>query len=359
MTGNPFSLAMFLHNITQAKITNTSTRSNSIQYASLQIHYIYIGQQLDTYYSILPQYDVDEYTFHVGNYKDEVCCIITRNKGMSDNYNNRNYNSSTMNLSVTNESSKSDKDNAIKNTSIVTIMEIENVTTSTTCETLAGNENNQDLTVNEKNQELTENEDNQDLLSTTIQNDVSHHVSSKINTLTVRNDSNQDTLVTGIITNTIENQDSALSVTNPTEKESVTNADASDKVGETVIETVQNQHVTLSIMNPADKQHETDPDADDKHNEVQDHVSNKIDTLIVNENALATTTVTKTNENQDLDPSAINPVDKQCETNQNADGNQLSNGNDNNATANQESNENMILHVNDILAEIQENNTDE
>ncbi len=69
--------------------------------------------------------------------------------------------------------------------------------------------------------------------------------------------------------------------------------------------------------------------------------------------------MTKTNENRDLDPSTINAINKRCETNQNADGNQISDANDNNATANQDSNENMILHVTDILAEIQENNTDE
>jgi len=90
-----------------------------------------------------------------------------------------------MNWSVTNDSGNNDNDNAKKDTSIAETMEIENVTASFTAAA------------------LTENQNNQELLQTLVQNDVPNHVSNKIDTLTVRNNQNKNTLVTRTVTLTV------------------------------------------------------------------------------------------------------------------------------------------------------------
>ena len=297
--------------------------------------YVYIGKKQGTYYSIHAQDDVDEYTFRKDSFKNELCCVITRNKTTYDSTKNHNSDTSTTNPTVTDEGSNSDNDAGSNNSSNAETMEIENVTASTTGETLAINENNQELTH----------------IRTTIQNEVSHHVSDKIGPVTVSNN-NPDALVADNITGTVGNGNSALSATHPPDKQTVTNANTSDKVGQMLIEIVHNQDVAPSVTNPTDKQRESNQDANDKQSEVVDHVSNNMDTLIINDSTLVTTTATESNKNRNLD-------DKGFVTNQEGHDNHLSNGTDDNLTTNQDSNGNILLHVNDTMAESQVNNRDE
>jgi len=97
--------------------------------------------------------------------------------------------------------------------------------------------------------QLSQNQNNQELLQTLVQNDVPNHISNKIDTLTVRNNQNKNTLVTGTVTLTVKNQDF-----NP------------------------------SAMNPADKESETNQNTDDNQNDVLDHILNDIDTPTVRNN---------------------------------------------------------------------------